>query len=441
MYPISTSTRIFFVASIFVFFAHSSFGQETVETLTSKSFSREGNELVVKFRLPDRLKYTYDVESASMYSGRYNLVIMESIRGELRDLSPGQTYKLYWNVIEDIEEFDEPVEAKINLRYTTTALRKVEEEVFKNCRSIRDYETYRSLYPQGRFRAEAQQKIEALRSEQEQERKEREAMRAEDSAWRTATREDTPASYNAYLFKYPNGRYAAKARQELDRIEKEAKDDAKTFRNTKKPFVAIGFSVSGGLNHLPFINDDSAIQDATPQIDNGDFDVSYNYSLATFLELRLANLTYWHISGALANRNVVYVPKNFNTRRTLRYQDLRLVSGFHIKNWFLGGYYALNVRAAELEYDTFSENILEKHPDFLLNDFGVSIGLETPVRKERITKDYQTNNIVFGIGYDLSLAGLLDNNYDQRASVDPVFAFGNPDVQLGVLYLKLGIRL
>jgi formylglycine-generating enzyme required for sulfatase activity len=81
------------------------------------------------------------------------------------------------------------------------------------------YRDYIKANPGGRFVADAQREIERLRAEARLAR-ERELERIETDTWARAKAAGTEAGYQAYLDRYPQGRFAAEARSEIQRARR-----------------------------------------------------------------------------------------------------------------------------------------------------------------------------------------------------------------------------
>ncbi|WP_162497360.1 peptidoglycan-binding domain-containing protein [Roseovarius dicentrarchi] len=79
---------------------------------------------------------------------------------------------------------------------------------------------YLGRYPAGAFAAEARASLAAIEDARKEEDTD-EAEKAERRAWQAAKAGDTPGDYIDYLNTYPKGRYAARARQQLDAFQGE----------------------------------------------------------------------------------------------------------------------------------------------------------------------------------------------------------------------------
>lgn len=397
--------------------------QVKATTITTDDFNKEGNALVINFKLPSKLQYTYDIGSAAIYSRKFGLIEMKTIRGEQRDLLPGRTYKLYWEVLQDVDEFDAPEDARINLVYTATSLKKMETEFFQSSRTVRDYEEYLRIYPNGKHADEAKRKINSLKKEV-----------ADLEAWGNAEEKHTIEAYRNYLKRYPNGMYVTDANNAIKNIKT-------STRKSKRPYVTVGLSGRFGWSHIPFVTESSSIENVPVDFEEATFfeNFAYAYSLGGFTELRITDKSYLYLGGAFAGRKFRYAPKiDRSNIRTLTTTDFRFNAGFNFDHFFIGGYYVWEVQNANIEVDGITVDLKEDHPDFLTNDYGITIGVESRPKKSYGTTGYLTNNLVLGIGYDLSLAGLLEEDYNGKGTVDS--AFGVPNMRLGVAYLKIGVR-
>ena len=80
-----------------------------------------------------------------------------------------------------------------------------------------DYDVYLQQYPKGKYAALAKQRVQKLKEETKQQ-----AEAAEQGAWQAAERTQTPEGYAAYLASYPSGRYAALAKTRGNKIKADA---------------------------------------------------------------------------------------------------------------------------------------------------------------------------------------------------------------------------
>lgn len=74
-----------------------------------------------------------------------------------------------------------------------------------------DLQVYLSKYPKGLYASQARNALKKFENEQAQ----REAEIAEQDLWRQVSERNTVKAYQLYLQRYPNGRYAAKAKQRI----------------------------------------------------------------------------------------------------------------------------------------------------------------------------------------------------------------------------------
>jgi len=395
--------------------------QPTLQPIRSQSFERDGNKLVINFSIPNNLSYTYDIESADMYTEEKSLIPMYSISGDLKNLKAGERYALVWDVLEDREDLYGPVEARITLNYTANASATVEKDYFDKCRTVQDYQSYLNAYPTGRYRQQAYDQIETL----------------------TFKKCNTLTEYQNYLAKYGDkGQYAKDAKREIRNLE----------RQTNRPYFTIGLTVAAGLPHALVTPDDGSIFLTEPSLDLSNITgvFPYAYDFAAFTELRMAKSLYLHLSGSIANRRLFYYSADtgLDEIRQLDLKSFRINPGLKYAGWFIGGYYTMQYNEAVIEDipdvqlgGTYSTNILLDHPNFLLNDYGITIALENMPQKKRKNKDYSTRNFVFGLVYEHSLKGLFDKTYSNKGEVDPAFADTNPNIIPGVFFLRMGLRI
>ncbi len=80
-----------------------------------------------------------------------------------------------------------------------------------------DYDVYLKQYPKGKYVALARQRLQKLKDEVRQQ-----AEAAEQDAWQAAESAQTPEGYAAYLGRYPNGRYAALAQTRANKLKADA---------------------------------------------------------------------------------------------------------------------------------------------------------------------------------------------------------------------------
>lgn len=87
---------------------------------------------------------------------------------------------------------------------------RTSQEVWDDCEDIEDYEDYIERYPNGSHVREAENRIEALRKEEE------------DRVWNKAKK---VGDYKEYISKYPNGRYSSEAIVAQREVENKRDDD------------------------------------------------------------------------------------------------------------------------------------------------------------------------------------------------------------------------
>ena len=84
--------------------------------------------------------------------------------------------------------------------------------------SADDYDVYLKQYPKGKYAALAKQRMQKLKDEARQQ-----ADAAEQSLWQAAERAPTAEAYAAYLARYPGGRYAALVPPRLAKVRAEVR--------------------------------------------------------------------------------------------------------------------------------------------------------------------------------------------------------------------------
>ena len=118
----------------------------------------------------------------------------------------------------------------------------------EQARSADDYEVYVKQYPKGRYVALAKQRIQKLKDEARQQ-----AEAAEQRAWQTAESNPTLEVYAAYLASYPSGRYAAPAQSKLAAMKKEEAElrPGKVFKDCadcpEMLYIPVGSFQMGGM--------------------------------------------------------------------------------------------------------------------------------------------------------------------------------------------------
>jgi len=83
--------------------------------------------------------------------------------------------------------------------------------------SADEYDVYLKQYPKGKFVALAKQRLQKLRDEAKQQ-----AELAEQTAWQNVERTPTVAGYTAYLTNYPNGKFAGLALARANKLKNDA---------------------------------------------------------------------------------------------------------------------------------------------------------------------------------------------------------------------------
>lgn len=93
--------------------------------------------------------------------------------------------------------------------------------------TIEGYEDYLKSWPDGLHANEARERIAQIKAEEEARRKNaQEAARQEAAAWKAAAEANTVPSYEGYLSKFPSGKNAAEAQSRIDRLKSTAADEA-----------------------------------------------------------------------------------------------------------------------------------------------------------------------------------------------------------------------
>lgn len=445
-----TSSTFFAFFTLILLLSQPLWGQkEVVATINSKNFSQKNNALVIKFKLTGAKlgNYTYDIQSASMYSRKAGLIEMKSIEGDRRNLVKGKEYELVWSVIDDVNYLDDPSEARLSLVYSDEAERQIaaeeqqrkeeqENRMYRSANSVRDYQNYINRYPNGRYVEEAQRRIAEL-----------EVVEREEAAWKRAQNRNTEDSYNEYKKEYPRGKYVAEANTAIDRLKEKERASKKAARNEKRPFVTLGIAVRGGYLHMPRIFGDPNIQEAPIELSGLDVEAfPYAYDFDVFADLRISNFTYFQLGASLSKRHIRYVYESnpgVENAHTLNLNYLRINPAFKFGKLVLGGYYALNVNSAEYKYKQTIIDLGGHYEEALKNDYGLTVGIESRQRRKNAsayTDSYFVKNFLIGVGYELSLAGIInqDANID---NVDPALGDEDNTITPGYLYLKIGIRI
>ncbi len=340
---------------------------QIVKTITTSDFDRIGNKILISFNIPaEDNAYEYNVKSAYIISADYGTIEMRTKEGNLQDLKPGNTepYQFTWDVFQDVDNFNSPTSARINLEYNDATAMRV-------------------------------QKIEAIQEQQE------------------------------------------------------TKKTKKKNRNKKKPFYTIGLVARGGLSH--FIGQ-SDVETPVPliNINGGNWGqiqtYPYGHDIGAALEIRLSNAVYLKGEACVAARKWVY--SYGGERVDILLNDYRINGGFKFGPLLLGGY-VTQLQSAGLK--SGSER-LDLSLDMFKNDYGLTIGLESRPRRKgkKLSEDnsYATRNILWGIGYELSLLSAIEGSPINRDFTD----FGPNSFQVryltsetvkfntGFAYLKFGIR-
>lgn len=250
---------------------------------------------------------------------------------------------------------------------------------------------------------------------------------------------------------------AAKQAAQLAEIKR------KQERKSKKPF-SVGLMAYGGYVH-------GLLGDADSDITS---EFGYGLGAGIFVEKRVGDGWYLQLEGAYQQRKFIFtntgsnVEYNYNVelyydtkKARVDFRDYRIYARLKFKNFFyIGGYYAWFQKAERsgeqnLEVvvpDNPSQNQTIQEPDLrysfldnqqfpadefgnrpIQNDYGVTLGVETP----------SFRNIVFSLGYDISLGNILNDNYWRNRPTDNTDFYPTTDtrLRLGYLYARFGLRL
>ena len=105
-------------------------------------------------------------------------------------------------------------------------------EAVKERKSATAYEEYLARFPQGRFAAAARGELErwraAERAAAEEAERKRRAEGAESAVWETVKERRSAAACEEYLARYPHGKFAAAAREELEKLRAAERAAAET---------------------------------------------------------------------------------------------------------------------------------------------------------------------------------------------------------------------
>ncbi len=363
------------------------FGQalaaQVVETITTSDFEQNGAQLIISFDIPyNTTTLTYNINSIFIKAGD-NEVEAKTFSGDRENLKSGGTYKIVWDVLEDVFQLEAPQSARLLLEYTTQS------------QSIAD-------------------RLEKQKQREEQAKKERQ--------------------------------------QQMQR---------KQDRRNNKPFT-LGILGYAGGTHGVFEGVDSELESQ----------IGIGYGFGAQLEIRLQEGTYLQIEGAYMTRDMVYSHMGNDTefnyscqyyfdieRAKVQLTDYRAYAKVKFSSFLqVGGYFALTqsaVRSGEMEYELFCNdggyNLVQESnleidylggPDFpedndgatpfSKTDYGLTIGIESPTK----------SSLIFGLGYDLSLANLINQKYDgfNSAELVDIYPSKEADLKLGFAYLRLGLR-
>ncbi len=356
---------------------------QVVQTIETSDFEQNGSQLIISFDIPyQTTTLSYNINSVTVIAGGKNVEV-KSYSGDRENLQSGEAYRIVWDVFEDVFQLEAPEVARIALEYTQESQRVAD-------------------------------KIEEQRIKEEQAKQARAAQ--------------------------------------LER---------KRERRNNKPFTfgIVGF---GGGTYSIFEGTDPDLESR----------LGIGYGAGAQLEFRLEEGTYLQIEGAYMTRDLGFSNTGDNTeyfylnqvywdieKAKVRLVDYRAYAKVKFSGYIqLGGYFALTqsaMRSGELEYEIFyqdgtfdqfkaanfeSDYVGKENEDndgatpFSKIDYGLTIGLETPTK----------SSFILGVGFDLSLANLLNPEYDTFRTSDSwgaIYPIENSEVRLGFGYLRIGLRL
>jgi len=367
---------------VLLFFGQALAGQ-VVETITTSDFEQNGSQLIISFDIPyNTTTFSYNINSVFVNAGGKDVEV-KTYSGDLQNLKSGEAYKIVWDVLEDVFQLDAPESARILLEYTPES-QKIADKL------------------------------------EEQQRKEEQAKQE---------------------------------RAEQLRRKRE--------RRNNKPFT-IGILGYAGATHGVFEGTDADLQS----------ELGIGYGFGAQLEFRLSQGTYFQLEGAFMTRDLAYShmgdDSEFNyscnyffdiERAKVRLTDYRALAKVKFSSYLqVGGYFALTQsakRSGEMEYEVFcsdgsydlvQESNLEIDylggPDFPEDndgatpfskiDYGLTVGLETPT----------SSSLILGLGYDLSVANLLNKDYDGFTTTElvDIYPSQEADLKIGYAYLRIGVR-
>ncbi len=368
---------------LFLFCAcfHVAQGQE-VQTIETSDFEQNGSQLTISFDIPyQTTTLTYNISSVYVIAGGENVEV-RTYTGNRENLKSGEAYQIVWDVFEDVFQLESPEVARITLEYTSEA-RRIAEKL------------------------------------EEQKQKEAEAKQ-----------------------------------ERAERLQR------KRDRRNNKPFTfgVLGF---GGITHGIFEGTDPDLESR----------LGIGYGVGAQLEFRLQEGTYLQIEGAYMTRDLSYSNTGDNTdyfynnqvfwdieKAKISLVDYRAYAKVKFSSYIqVGGYFALTqsaTRSGELEYEVFYPDgtydqvqVGDFEAEYLEKafednngatpiskiDYGLTFGIESPTK----------SNLILGLGYDLSLANLLNQEYDSFRTFDElyeIYPVQDSEVKLGFAYLRIGVR-
>ncbi len=147
----------------------------------------------------------------------------------------GMTINTEGECIQGCDQDDEDIESSPPAQEEETNRDQNAWEEIRNTNDIRNFQDYLDKFPDGKYRREAQQKIDEINREIQR----KEAAQAEDQAWRTAKNANTVTAYDRYLDEYPRGRYASEAKKRKNDLEETARRRAAANAFPKKGSVTL----------------------------------------------------------------------------------------------------------------------------------------------------------------------------------------------------------
>ena len=207
------------------------------------------------------------IEEAAMQIKRL-LVEKEAVEQSLRVKDTWQKIEQEDNIasyelfLEEFPESNFTTKAESRIKYLQKLERQVEQqkqeekewEKTKKENTVEAYQDYLSNFPKGKFAVEVNKRMLDLRRQKEAEVNDfteklwgeaEEAMkkRKENFFWNTAQEQNIKSSYESYLHRYPTGRYAEKANEQIkmllakEETEQQFQKDKETPQDAEKKFT------------------------------------------------------------------------------------------------------------------------------------------------------------------------------------------------------------